>query len=94
MNLFPGPSALECHPIRWEQHESAGNCQINLLPASSALDFQPIRIEQNGSGCNCQVTLLPTQLRPVDPSYKLLLEYNLLLTQRLTIYPLALLGLF
>jgi hypothetical protein len=33
-------------------------------------------------------------LHPVDPSYKLLSEYNLLLTQGLTSYPLVLIGLY
>jgi hypothetical protein len=56
-NLLPVSSALACHPMRWEQHGSGGNCQIDLLPASSALYSQPIRCGQQGSGCNFQVTL-------------------------------------
>jgi hypothetical protein len=50
--------------------------------------------------CNVVLNLqsVPLHLRRavihlVEPSYKVLLEYNLLLTQRLTSYPLVLIGL-
>jgi hypothetical protein len=33
MNFLPASSAQACHPIRWEQQVSGGNCQMNLLPA-------------------------------------------------------------